>query len=470
MPPWAIRSIGLAAVDAAHVVAVLQPAADLDHRRVGAAVGAAGAVGRRARRHGERASGQRPAALLGCPRALGGVGGETLGAGQHQPRQSRQRDLGVHPGGLREPACTAREGLAPDGLAAALEGPADLVLQVARALLHHDDLIDLVGQPANSRGVDRPGQARAQHRRRAVEAQLGEGVAQQRVGGAGDDEPEAPCARARPARLVAVDARREDRGLQQRQAPLEEVGLEGGGEGGQRDGVRGADGRRVQGDPVARPDGGLAVGGQVHHPGPVGLDGGHDHAHEQTAAGGQIEGQAHQVLHLLGARRLEDGDARAREREAAVRAHLGGGEGGVVTHHHDAGGPRRGAGGVGDRQPVEGDVGADALEDGHGARARHLARPVHHRRALGLVVGQRGLDAQLAEVVGVVLADREHVRDRGARVPGQQGGPRLQRALDDELVAVQHRPAGAPSQRRALRGPGLPIDREGRHGQLLGSS
>ena len=154
--------------------------------------------------------------------------------------------------------------------------------------------------------------------------------------------------------------------------------------------------------------------------------------------------------------------------QAAVGADLGRGERRVVAHHDDARGPGGRAGGVRDREPVEGDVGADALEDGHGPGAGHLPRPVHHRRALGLVVGERRLDAELGEEVRVRLADREDVGHRRAGIAGQQRDPGLERPLDDQLVAVEDGAPEPASQRRSLRRAGLPVDREGRHPELLG--
>ena len=174
-------------------------------------MGAAGAVGRRAGRHREVAGARAPG---GAPRRPAPARRPARGSPRGTPVTSRATAASAMSGSMPDasgkPARAARERLAPDGLAAALEGPAHLVLDVAGPLLHHDHLVHQVGQPAHGRRVDRPGQPRAQHGYLAVQAELGEGVAQQRVGRAGGDEPEA--ARAAPARLEAVDARGGGRG------------------------------------------------------------------------------------------------------------------------------------------------------------------------------------------------------------------------------------------------------------------
>ncbi len=232
----------------------------------------------------------------------------------------------------------------------------------------------------------------------------------------------------------------------------------------QRHGLDGPDRRRVEGQPAARAHGGGAVGQQLHEAGAVGLGRRAHQAHDQLALGREVERQAHQVLELLGARGLEHRDAGARERDPAVGADLGRGHRRVVPDDDDPGGAGGRSGGVRDGQPVERHVGAHALEHRHGAPGGHLPRPVEHRRALGLVVGELGLDAELEQVARVGLADREDLGHGRAGVAGDQRDAGLQRPLDDQLVAVEDRPALAPVQRRPGGRPVLPAGRDGCHG------
>ena len=282
MPPWAMTSTGAAPVDAAHVVRVAQALADLQHRRVGAAVRAAGAVGGRPRRHGQRAArpgrGRAPrprgpgsAAAAGTRRAPRAPGGASAARAMS----------GSMPDASGNPRRPAGEALAPHGLAAALQRAAHLVLQVAGALLHHHDLVDAVRQPPHRGRVDRPGEPEAQQRDLPVQAERDERAAQERVGGAGHDDPEAVCpdrvrapaGRRRPPRPPPSPAAAAARGCRPRATSRTVAG--------RRRGPRGSP--PCRGRPAARADGRRAVGGEVHHAGAVGLHGRHDHADDQPA-------------------------------------------------------------------------------------------------------------------------------------------------------------------------------------------
>ncbi len=455
-----------ALVDPLHVGGVGQAAADLDHRRARAAVRAAGAVGGRARGHVQGPAGEGGAAVGGGPRPRLGAGREGVRPRQHEPAEHRQGDVRVHPRALGEAPRLAGQPLAPHGLAAPLERAAHLVLDVRRPLLHHHDLVDAVGEAPHDALVEGPGEPQAQDRHLAVDPQLGQGPAQQDVGGAGghDADPVRPGA---GGALDAVEPRRADGRVQQRDPPLEDVGLERGRLRRQRDGLAHPDRRRVERDPAARPHRRRAVGQQLHHARAVGL---RRRAHEpddQLALGRQVEGQAHVVLQLLRARRLEHRDAGAGQREPAVGADLGRRQRRVVPGHDDPGGGGGRAGGVRDGQPVERHVGAHALHDRHGPRAGHLAGAVQHRGALGLVVGELGLDAELPQVAGVALADREHLGHRRAGVAGDERDARLQRPLHDQLVAVEHRPPGPALEGRPVGHPGSQVGCGGGHGGSL---
>ena len=337
----------------------------------------------------------------GAPRPPAPARRRGRGNASGDPSTSRpergQRDVGVHPRGLGEAARPAREGLAPDGLAAALERPAHLVLEVAGALLHHDDLVDGSARRRTAVAVDRPGEPEAQHRHLAVEAELGEGVPQQRVGGA---RPRRTRRAARPrSRGPAPGGRCPPRGRRRAGAGCAARG------GRPRGRWRRAAARRRRATRIAavssvtrlqRPDGRRAVGGQIHDAGAVGLDGRDDHADDQLALRPTGRRPAARGPSPPGRSRARAPGSARPPGSAGCRRPPGWrrGVGSSPTTTTPAAAGRR-PGGVGDREPVEGDVGADALEHRHGARPGHLARAVQHRRALRLVVGQRASTPEL---------------------------------------------------------------------------
>ena len=397
--------------------------------------------------------------------ALGGLGREGVRQRQHQPPEDRQGDVGIHPRALGEPADPARQALPPHRLPSPLDRAPHLVLEVRRPLLHHHQLVHPVGEAAHQARVDRRGEPQAQHRHPPVDPQLGQRRAQQHVRrpGGHDAHPRVP----EPVRpLDPVEAGGADGRVQARHPPLDDVRLQGSCLRRQRHRVGRAHGRGVEGHAPQRADLRGPVRGQLDDAGAVGLRRRADQADHQLALGREVEGEPHEVLQLLGARRLEHRHARARQREAAVGADLGRRERRVVPDHDDRGGAGGRQGGVGDGEPVQRHVGADALHDRHPPGARDLAGAVEHRRALGLVVGQLRLDAQLGQVGRVGLADREDLGDRGAGIPGDERDAGLERALHDQLVAVEHRAPRPSSQGRLARGPRTPVGRDGGHGGL----